>query len=135
MPPAGYLSGFLHKATMLAPGFYRVFLVHVAMPKIALFAQLVGCGELLVGLSLALGLLTRAGAIGGMFLMLNYLLAQGELNGAEGYVSLETSPCSSSASPTLYYPQGSCSESTVSYAGCGRAESHRRLPSRNRNAT
>jgi thiosulfate dehydrogenase [quinone] large subunit len=56
---------------------YRSFLEGVVLPNVGLFAVLVTAGEILVGLSLILGLLTRLGAYGGAFLHLNYMLMKG----------------------------------------------------------
>lgn len=58
---------------------YRGFLESVVLPNVATFAALVVTGELLVGLALTLGLLTRLGGIGGAFLSLNYMLMKGLL--------------------------------------------------------
>jgi uncharacterized membrane protein YphA (DoxX/SURF4 family) len=62
--------------------FYRPFLENVVQPNGLLFSQLVTLGELAVGLSLVLGLLTRLGALGSAFLVLNYMLMKGLLNNA-----------------------------------------------------
>ena len=43
---------------------FRSLLTHVVIPNQAVFAQLIAFGETLVGISLILGLLTRAGAAG-----------------------------------------------------------------------
>jgi thiosulfate dehydrogenase [quinone] large subunit len=56
---------------------FRSLLVHVVIPNQAVFAQLIAFGETLVGISLILGLLTRAGAAGGIFLAANYYFATG----------------------------------------------------------
>jgi thiosulfate dehydrogenase [quinone] large subunit len=54
---------------------YREFLEGVVLPNAAVFATLQAWGELLVGLGLLLGVLTRAAALGGLFLTVNYGLA------------------------------------------------------------
>ena len=59
---------------------YRPFLEGVAIPNTLLFSQLVTVGELAVGISLTLGLLTRVGGLGGAFLNLNYMLMKGLAN-------------------------------------------------------
>ena len=56
---------------------FRSLLTHVVIPNQAVFAQLIAFGETLVGISLILGLLTRAGAAGGIFLAANYYFATG----------------------------------------------------------
>lgn len=57
--------------------FYRPFLESFVMPHAASFALLVSWGELLVGVSIFLGLFTRFGAAVGIFLVLNYTFAMG----------------------------------------------------------
>ena len=56
---------------------YRPFLETVVLPNATKFAVLVAWGELLVGLSIFLGLFTRLGAVVGIFMVLNYSLAVG----------------------------------------------------------
>ncbi len=56
---------------------YQGFLQNVVLPNVLTFAYLIVLGELLVGLSLSLGLLTRLGAVGGIWLNLNYMLMKG----------------------------------------------------------
>jgi uncharacterized membrane protein YphA (DoxX/SURF4 family) len=57
------------------PEWYREFLVSHALPNSKLFAQLTAAGEVAVGLSLTLGLLTVLGSLGGLWLIANYFLA------------------------------------------------------------
>ena len=64
-----------------AEAFYKPFLEGTVLPNAMLFSQLITLGELGAGLSLLLGLLTRAGAITCMWLMLNYMLMKGTLFG------------------------------------------------------
>ncbi|MBI2939555.1 MAG: DoxX family membrane protein [Chloroflexi bacterium] len=76
------LSGILGGAARRAPSFfldppYQAFLQGIVLPNLLTFAYLIVLGELLVGLSLSLGLLTRLGAVGGMWLSLNYMLMKG----------------------------------------------------------
>jgi len=68
-----------------AEGFYRSFLENTVLPNADLFARLVTLGEWVAGISLALGLLTRVGALSGMWLTLNYMLLKG-LPNIEGSV-------------------------------------------------
>ncbi len=56
------------------PAWYHAFLVGTAIPNGALFAKLTAVGEILVGLSLTLGALTVLGSLGGLWLILNYLI-------------------------------------------------------------
>lgn len=60
-----------------AYSFYRPFLESVVIPNAGKFAVLVAWGELLVGVSVFLGLFTRFGAAIGIFMMLNYMFAIG----------------------------------------------------------
>ncbi len=59
---------------------YRPFLEQVVVPHASLFSWLIVFGEMTVGLLLVLGLLTRAAAIGGAWLNLNYMLMKGLAN-------------------------------------------------------
>ncbi len=71
------LYDFVSSNLELAYAFYRPFLESVVMPNAAKFAVLVAWGELLIGVSVFLGLFTRFGAIVGIFLVLNYTFAVG----------------------------------------------------------
>jgi uncharacterized membrane protein YphA (DoxX/SURF4 family) len=72
------LETFVERAALPnAHAFYRPFLEGVVLPNASLFAVLVAVGELLVGLSLVTGTLTRVGGFGAAFLTLNYLFAKG----------------------------------------------------------
>jgi uncharacterized membrane protein YphA (DoxX/SURF4 family) len=70
----GFISGGLKR-----PGFawYHHFLSDVVIPHATLFAMLVMIGELVAGLSLLTGTLTRAGAAIAMVLFLNYMWTKG----------------------------------------------------------
>lgn len=57
--------------------FYRPILESFVLPNTATFAVLVSWGELLVGVSIFLGLFTRFGAAIGIFLVLNYTFTAG----------------------------------------------------------
>ena len=57
--------------------FYREFLQEVVLPNARVFAVLVTSGELLVGVLLIVGLLTRLSATVALLLTLNYMLAKG----------------------------------------------------------
>ena len=65
-----------------AEAIYRPFLEGVVQPNALLFSQLVTIGELVVAVSLTLGLFTRLGGILGMWLNLNYMLMKGLANNA-----------------------------------------------------
>src|SRR3954468_7366374 len=60
-----------------AEPFYRSFLESVVQPNPLLFSQLVTIGEWVAAILLVLGLLTRFGAIVGIWLNLNYMLMKG----------------------------------------------------------
>jgi uncharacterized membrane protein YphA (DoxX/SURF4 family) len=67
----------LERSLGAAEGFYRPFLEDTVLPNSDLFAELVVLGEWAAGISLLFGLLTRLGALTGMFLMVNYMLMKG----------------------------------------------------------
>lgn len=71
-----FLQGYVMRNAS-AP--YQHFLQQLVIPHATLFSYLVMVGELAAGLSLLLGLGTRAGATIAMFLFLNYMLAKGRL--------------------------------------------------------
>src|SRR4051812_10928071 len=72
------LSGFLNDVALIKSAeFYREFLHAVVLPNAPLFARLISWGELLVGISLLLGLATRLSAAGALLLLVHCLLAQG----------------------------------------------------------
>ena len=71
------LHDFVSSNLQNAYAFYRPFLESVVIPNAGKFAVLVAWGELLVGLSIFLGLFTRFGAAVGIFVVLNYTFAVG----------------------------------------------------------
>lgn len=79
MPPNGMITMFVTQAMQKADPWYQGFLTSVVQPNIALFAELVRLGEVLVGISLVLGLLSRLGGFFGIVLSLNYLAAKGHM--------------------------------------------------------
>ena len=75
---AATLSGFLSQVALTkGHGFYRDFVQQAVLPNVGLFARLVSWGELLVGVSLVLGLATRLSATVAFVLLMNYMLAKG----------------------------------------------------------
>ena len=87
--PGGTMASILAKMAAGAQGPYHDFLTGVVVPNQTTFAHLVAWGETLTGVSLLLGLLTPLGALGGMFLPLNYMLAKGvDLDAAFGMDAL-----------------------------------------------
>jgi thiosulfate dehydrogenase (quinone) large subunit len=57
--------------------FYQEFVRQLVVPNIPLFAALIAWGELLVGSTLVLGVVTRLSAAGALLLTLNYMFAKG----------------------------------------------------------
>ena len=87
--PSGMMAGMIREAMPQASEPYRQFLTHVVLPNATLFGHLVAWGETLTGLSLLLGLFSRLGGLGGIFLTLNYMLMQGEFATLRGYSGLD----------------------------------------------
>ncbi len=86
-PLTGVLSNWLSGATPMPPGWYRNFLVDIAVPNAHLFGILVCLGEVFVGALLLLGLCTRLSGLLGAFMCLNYYLAARHTVGAVGLVN------------------------------------------------
>ena len=75
---ASGMTGFIQgKAMDQSYPFYRDFLQDIVLPNAHLFAQLVTWGELLAGVLLIFGLMTRLSAAVALLLTLNYMLAKG----------------------------------------------------------
>ena len=89
LPPSGFMPMMIQKSIGSSSGFYHDFLANTVMPNIGTFAQLTRYGELLVGISLVLGLLSRLGGLGGVFLAANYMLAKNAFGTPDGYGSLD----------------------------------------------
>jgi uncharacterized membrane protein YphA (DoxX/SURF4 family) len=68
------LQRMLQPALRRSPFWYAHFLQTTVLPHVTLFSRLVTTGEVLVGISLVLGLLAPVGAIGAIFLATNYML-------------------------------------------------------------
>jgi thiosulfate dehydrogenase [quinone] large subunit len=60
---------------------YKSFLENVVIPNKEIFGYLVMAGEILVGLCILLGLLTRFSAVVGLFMMINYFFGPGMARG------------------------------------------------------
>ena len=72
------LTRFLEKVALEnGHPFYQEFVRRVVLPNASLFAALVTWAELLVGLTLVLGLMTRLSAAVALLLVVNYMLAKG----------------------------------------------------------
>lgn len=75
---AATLPEFLNRVALTkGHGFYREFVQQAVLPNVDLFARLVSWGELLVGVTLVLGLATRLSAAVALLLLVNYMLAKG----------------------------------------------------------
>jgi thiosulfate dehydrogenase (quinone) large subunit len=72
------LVGFLEKVALQQDHpLYQEFVRHLVLPHASLVASLVTWGELLVGVALIFGLLTRLSATVALLLVVNYMLAKG----------------------------------------------------------
>ncbi len=74
----GFVQGALTKTGGAHPdvqGWYGAFLRAIVLPNATVWGYAVAIGELLVGISLILGIFTAAGAFFGGFMNMNYLLA------------------------------------------------------------
>lgn len=75
----GFLNGAIEKSTAgphpEVPHWYHRLAEEIFLPNADVFAYLVAYGELLVGIALAIGLLTRFAALGGVTLNLAFLWA------------------------------------------------------------
>ena len=74
----GFLNGAIAKASGDHPsveGWYASFIREFALPNAKVFSYIVAYGEVLVGISLILGLFTIVGLLAGGFMNLNYMLA------------------------------------------------------------
>jgi uncharacterized membrane protein YphA (DoxX/SURF4 family) len=69
---------------------YRSFLINVVAVHRELFGYLVMSGEILIGLCLVLGLLTRFSSIMGIFLLLNYFFGPGMAKGGAALAQQQT---------------------------------------------
>jgi len=56
---------------------YKRFLLYVVIPWVGIFRYVIVFGEMLIGLSLLTGTLTRIGALFGIFANMNYLAMKG----------------------------------------------------------
>src|SRR6266542_4322729 len=75
--PRGLMFAFQQGIQYPTLGIYKTFLQDVVVPNFYLFGWLVFIGEVTIGTSLTLGLLTKAGALLGTVQAVNLLVAQG----------------------------------------------------------
>jgi uncharacterized membrane protein YphA (DoxX/SURF4 family) len=91
LPPNGRFGTYLQQGISTTAGPYHDFMVAVVAPNAALFAELVRLGELLVAISLLLGLFSRLGGFFGILLPLNYMAARGVVGTVSGWGSIDAS--------------------------------------------
>lgn len=69
---------------------YRTFLIDYVVPHSELFGHLVTVGEIAVGACLLLGFFTRAAALVGLFMLINYYLGPGMARGGATIAQQQT---------------------------------------------
>jgi thiosulfate dehydrogenase [quinone] large subunit len=89
MPPNGFIVTYIQNGVARTTGPYHDFLVGIVQPNIATFAELVRLGEVCVGLSLLLGVLTRVSGLFGVILTLNYLAGRAGLAKVNSWGSID----------------------------------------------
>jgi uncharacterized membrane protein YphA (DoxX/SURF4 family) len=89
MPPTGFIVTYVAQGLAKTTGPYHDFLANVVQPNIGIFAELVRLGEVCVGISLFLGVLTRLGGLFGILLPLNYMAARGALSTVSDWSSVD----------------------------------------------
>lgn len=85
----GMMDQIVRSANDKSAGAFHNFVNATVLPNEAIFANLVAFGETLVGISLLVGLLSRLGALGGMFLALNYWFLLGGPRSIANLTTLE----------------------------------------------
>jgi thiosulfate dehydrogenase [quinone] large subunit len=105
LPPGGFFATYLQQGISTTVGPFHDFLVSVVAPNAAVFAELVRFGELLVGISLVLGLFSRLGAFFGIVLPLCYMAARGAFGTVNGWGSADAALALLSAI-SLVFPTG-----------------------------
>src|SRR3990172_539994 len=78
-PQTAELQRRLQRYSENGTGIEQVYVEQFALPNWRTLQYLVIFGELAVGLSFLAGIFTRAAAVGGAFMALNFLFAQGSL--------------------------------------------------------
>ena len=78
-PNTAELQRRLQRYSENGSGLEKAYVENIALPNWKILQYLVIFGELAVGLSFLTGIFTRAAAVGGAFMALNFLLAQGSL--------------------------------------------------------
>lgn len=88
--PKGDCAFVVNDMLTKAPVVYQNFLHAIVLPNITAFSVMVEWGETLVGVSLLLGLASRIGAIGGLFLVFNYFMGNGAGSLRDGWFGFDT---------------------------------------------
>lgn len=78
-PQTAELQHRLQRYAENGSGIEKAYVENFALPNWRILQYLVLFGEFAVGLSFLAGFLTRAAAVGGVFMALNFLFAQGSL--------------------------------------------------------
>jgi len=89
MPPSGFINDYVTRGLQTSGGVYHAFLANIVQPNLPIFAELVRLGEVLVGVSLVLGVLSRLGGFVGVVLTLNYISARGHFFSSSTLQSLD----------------------------------------------
>jgi thiosulfate dehydrogenase (quinone) large subunit len=87
LPPDGAFANYVQQGMTTTAGPYHDFMVSVVAPNAMIFAQVVRFGELLVGISLVLGVFSRLGGFFGIVLALDYMAAHGAIGTVSGWGS------------------------------------------------
>lgn len=95
--PNGMFVGIAQDMAKNTSGAYHDFVAGFVVPHAPLFALLVCWGETLTGVALILGLFTRLGGAGGVFLALNYWLSKESWAHLDGFSSLDVAAMGLSA--------------------------------------
>jgi thiosulfate dehydrogenase [quinone] large subunit len=80
--------------------FYERLVNHLFMPHVQLLSWIIIVGELLAGLAIGLGLLTKPALLGGLFMNMNFLLV-GRVNPSAFYIIIQVALLSANAGAVL----------------------------------
>ena len=58
-----------------SPDWYKDFFEHIVAPNVSLFNLIIPIGEMMIGITLILGIISFIGSLFGIFIMLNYIWA------------------------------------------------------------
>ncbi len=85
--PDGDVARLVTMSISSSSGLYQHVLVDAVQPHLVLFATVLTYGEVLIGLSLILGVFSRFGAFGGVLVAALYWLMSGEFATIAGYAT------------------------------------------------